>query len=358
MEIKVKYKFIKREDKKMDKVENRKKIDKLLELEIFPFLYFPLRQVLQKVPIGSLDFLEEIRLRQLKPLMLVIGSQDFMVTHGGRLTSKYDDVYIVSKEDMDKTFQLICQGSVYAVEDELKNGFITLPGGHRVGITGKVILEGSTVKTIKSVSAFNIRIAREVMGAADKVLPYIIDKRFGIYNTLILSPPKAGKTTLLRDLIRQLSSGVERLHVRGFKVGLVDERSEIACCHNGVPQNNVGLRTDVLDACPKAQGIMMLLRSMSPDIIATDEIGRIEDVKAIEEAVNAGVTIITTVHGTNLEEIKKRPTIHKLINSGFFKRYIILGFSSGVGSLEMVIDGESFKTIYENKKGKVVSNAV
>lgn len=342
----------------MEKVTNNKKIEKVLELEIYPFLYFPLRQVLQKVPMDSLNFLEEIRMRLLKPLMLGIGSKDFIVAQDGRLTSRCEDAYIVSKEDMDKTFQLICQGSVYAVEDELKNGFITLPGGHRVGIAGKVVLESATVKTIKSVSAFNIRIAREVMGAATKVLPYIIDKRFGIYNTLILSPPKAGKTTLLRDLIRQLSSGVERLNIRGFKVGLVDERSEIACCHNGVPQNDVGLRTDVLDACPKAQGIMMLLRSMSPEIIATDEIGRIEDVKAIEEAVNAGVSVITTVHGTDLEDIKKRPTIHKLINGGFFKRYVILGFSSGVGSLEMVIDGENFKTIYENRIGRVVSNAV
>jgi len=342
----------------MEKIYNHKKIDKLLELEIFPFLCFPLRQLLQKVADGSLEFLEEIRLRRLKPLMLGTGSRDFMVTHNGRLTDKYENVYIVSNEDMDKTFQLICQGSVYAVEDELKNGFITLPGGHRVGITGKVILESGTVKTIKSVSAFNIRIARQVMGAADKVLPYLIDERFGICNTLILSPPGAGKTTLLRDLIRQLSSGIERLNIKGFKVGLVDERSEIACCNNGVPQNDVGLRTDVLDACPKAQGIMMLLRSMSPDIIATDEIGRTEDVKAIEEIVNSGVSIITTVHGNDIEDVRKRPAIRKLISNGFFKRYVILGFSSGVGSLEKVIDGESFKNIYENKNGKVISDAV
>jgi len=331
----------------MEKIDNHKKIDKLLEMEIFPFLCFPLRQILQKVAAGSLDFLEEIRLRRLKPLMLGVGNRDFMVTHDGRLTDRYENVYIVSNEDMDKTFQLICQGSVYAVEDELKNGFITLPGGHRVGIAGKAILEGGTVKTIKSISAFNIRIAREVTGAADKVLPYLLDKKSGICNTLILSPPGAGKTTLLRDLIRQLSSGIERLHIEGFKVGLVDERSEIACCNNGVPQNDVGPRTDVLDACPKAQGIMMLLRSMSPDIIATDEIGRTEDVKAIEEIVNAGVFIITTVHGNDIEDVRKRPAIRKLINSGFFKRYVILGFSSGVGSLEKVIDGESFKNIYE-----------
>lgn len=339
----------------MEKNTKDKKIRELLELEIYPFLYFPLRQFLNNITHNFLDYPEEIRLRRLKPLMLCFGGRDFMVTIDGKLTDKYENVYIVSNDDMDKTFQLICQGSIYAVEEELKSGYITLPGGHRVGIAGKVILEGGTVKTIKSITSFNIRIAQEIIGAADKALPFIVDGKFGIYNTLILSPPGAGKTTLLRDLIRQLSSGIEKLNIRGFKVGLVDERCEIACCHNGVPQNDIGPRTDVLEGCPKAQGIMMLLRSMSPEIIATDEIGRPEDVKAIEETINAGVSIITTIHGNDIEDLKKRPTIKKLIYNRFFKRYIILGFSAGVGSLEKVIDGDSLNDIYFNENGRVAS---
>lgn len=339
----------------MEQIRRIINIEKVLEQQILPFLCFPLRQVLQNVPVSSLAFLEEIRIRLKKPLMLNISGDDFMVSLSGKLTLKDDDVYIVTKEDIYKTFQLMCQGSVYAVEDELKNGYITLPGGHRVGITGKTVMEKNVVKTIKHISSFNIRIAREVIGAADRVLPYLLDGQSRVFNTLIVSPPKAGKTTLLRDLVRQLSSGVDKFGFKGFKVGLVDERSEIACCHDGVPQNDVGIRTDVLDGCPKALGIMMLIRSMSPEVIAMDEIGRVEDVKAIEEASHAGVSIIATVHGTCLEEIKKRPAINDLISRGFFERYVFLGFSSGVGSLEKIISGNN-QIIYENKNGKVVLN--
>jgi stage III sporulation protein AA len=343
----------------MEDVKKQKSPVQMLEKDIFPILPLHLRHILSKVPEKLLNSLEEIRMRQARPLMLVIGNQDFMVTAAGNPVTKGQNVYIVSKEDMFKTFQLISQGSVYAIEEELKNGYLTLPGGHRVGITGKTVMEGGGVKTLRFISGFNIRIAREIPGAADKVLPYIIDKEGRVYNTLILSPPKAGKTTLLRDLIRQLSSGVEKFHIKGFKVGLVDERSEIACCYEGVPQNDVGTRTDILDGCPKACGIMMLLRSMSPDIIATDEIGRPEDVTAIEEAINAGVTIITTAHAPDVEEIKRRPTVRKLIVRGFFKRLVVLGFSTGVGSLEKVIDGEDFGILFDRTKGGgMMSNAV
>ncbi|MGI6485774.1 MAG: stage III sporulation protein AA [Tepidanaerobacteraceae bacterium] len=317
--------------------------------EIFPILPFNIKRILKKIPGEYLLKMEEIRIRQARPLMVVVGNEDFLVSEDGDINTK--EGYVVTKEDVIKTLQLISQNSIYAVEDEIKNGYITVSGGHRVGLAGKALLEGNKIKTLKHISCFNIRIAREIQGVADTILPHIIDNNKRIYSTLIISPPKAGKTTLLRDIIRQLSYGVPRYGVKGFKIGLVDERSEIACCHEGVPQNDVGIRTDIIDSCPKELGIMMLLRSMSPEIIATDEIGKPEDAHAIEEALNAGVTIITTAHGSNLDEMERRPTLKRLIELNVFNRFLILGFTKGVGSLEKVISGEDFSVLYDLHKG-------
>ncbi len=335
----------------MEDTYNKKTIKRILDFEILPLLPLNIAELIKKVPINQLLNLEEIRLRPTKPLMLVMNNEDFMINYDGRITREYSKAYQTTKDDIYKTFHFISQYSVYSFEEELRNGYITLSGGHRVGFSGRVLLENENIKTIKYISGFNIRIAREVIGAADKVLPYIINCG-KVLNTLIISPPKAGKTTILRDIVRQLSSGIDELGIKGFNIGLVDERSEIACCYEGIPQNDVGIRTDVLDGCPKAKGIMLLLRSMSPDIIATDEIGRNEDVIAIEEAINTGVAIITTAHGSDLDDIRRRPTIKKLINKGFFDRYIILGTSSGVGSIEAILEGDNFKNIYKFKKGK------
>lgn len=314
----------------------------LFETEIYPVLPFTVQSLIKQVPKHFFPHIEEIRLRQAKPLMIAVGNQDLMFD-SNEWTTGATNPYIVTKEDMSRTLQLISQGSIYAWEEELKNGYLTLPGGHRVGIVGKALLEQGKLKTLKNISGFNIRVARAIPGVADKILPHLIAKSGRIYSTLIISPPKAGKTTLLRDVVRQLSLGVPPL--KGLNIGLVDERSEIACCYNGVPQMDVGIRTDVLDGCPKARGMIMLIRSMSPDLIATDEIGRPEDVVAIEEAINAGVTIVATVHGKDIDDIKKRPNMNRIIRHGFFNRYIILGFSRGVGSIEDIIDGASFKSV-------------
>jgi stage III sporulation protein AA len=175
-------------------------------------------------------------------------------------------------------------------------------------------------------------------------MPYVI-KNNKIHHTLIISPPQCGKTTLLRDIIRQLSDGVESLRFSGVNVGLVDERSEIAGAFQGLPQFNIGIRTDVLDACPKAQGMIMLIRAMSPRIVATDEIGKPEDIDALNQALQAGVTVITTVHGNSFEEIEQQHVLNELLSSKFFERLIILSRSKGVGTLEAVYDGKSFERL-------------
>ena len=208
----------------------------------------------------------EIRLRVNSPFILRYEDSEIYVDSCGSRTCNMKDAYIVTARDVNDTLECICNHSLYAYEDEIRQGFITVCGGHRVGVAGKIILDGTRIKCIRHISFLNIRVAHEIKGCSGDVLPYIYNDG-KLMNTLIVSAPCHGKTTLLRDIIRVVSDG-------GMTVGVVDERSEIAACYKGVPQNDVGMRTDVLDCCPKASGMMMLVRTMAPDLIAVDEIGR------------------------------------------------------------------------------------
>ena len=178
-----------------------------------------------------------------------------------------------------------------------------MEGGHRVGVAGKVIMEKDKVKNIQYISSVNIRVSHEVLGCADRLLPYIT-KNMQVCHTLIISPPCCGKTTLIRDLIRQISDGNQ--YVKGCSVGVVDERSELGGCYLGIAQNHLGTRTDILDCCPKAEGMIMLIRSMSPQVIAVDEIGTSEDIHAIEYAMQCGCKLIASVHGLDMDEATKK----------------------------------------------------
>jgi len=281
--------------------------------------------------------LEEIRLRQGRPVHLVTAAGDGFLTPAGRLTGDAARAEVAYGEDLTRSFQLIARGSVYAWEDEVRTGYLTLPGGHRVGLAGRVVTEAGRVRTFRSVAGLNIRIAREVRGAAAGLLPRLVAGGRA-QSTLIVSPPQAGKTTVLRDLVRLLSTGVPALGLRGQKVGLVDERSEVAGCREGVPQLDVGPRTDVLDGCPKAEGLLLLIRSMSPDVVALDEIGRREDALAVLEGLHAGVAVIATAHGFGPEDIRRRPALAELLATGAFRRVAVLGRSRGPGTVEKVFD--------------------
>lgn len=210
--------------------------------------------------------------------------------------------------------------SLYRMEDELREGYITIDGGHRVGLAGKVNTLNGAVKAIQYITFFNIRVAQSYEGVARPIMPHIYQRKY--LNTILIGPPQTGKTTLIRDVTRMVASGWG--HVTPRKVGVVDERSEIAGCIKGIPQYNVGPRTDVLDACPKAEGMMMLIRSMSPEVIIVDEIGHHEDVSALLEAIHAGVSVICTVHGRSLEELKKRPSLQSIFTQHIFDRAIVL----------------------------------
>jgi len=314
--------------------------------QILTFLPPNLKDIIGGVSQKYLVQLEEIRLRLGRPLVLSVAGVDYFVGRDGSTEAVPGTSYVVTGTDLEKVIHNISGYSIYALEEELKNGYVTLPGGHRVGLTGRAVLEHGRVKTLKHLSALNIRICREIKGIAGGLLARLFDSVGGsIYHTVIFSPPRCGKTTMLRDLVRQISNGVPSLNFNGRTVGLVDERSEIAGCHRGVPQMDVGVRTDVLDGCPKAQGMMMLLRSMSPDVIATDEIGKMEDIQALEEVFNAGVRVIVTIHGGSLKELANRPALRYLLQLNIIERFVLLGRSRGVGTVEKIFSGRELPQV-------------
>ncbi len=250
-----------------------------------------IRKYLCSVPA---DKLMEIRLRSGVSLSLVCTDGIFYITHKGRLTENYREAVTVTGNDIRRGLELVTRSSVYAFENEIKNGYVTLAGGHRVGISGDAVIDEGKISHIRSVQSLNYRFAREVIGAADCVIDRIFDGK-KIKNTLIVSPPMCGKTTMLRDIARQLSQ-------RGKKVSIVDERGEIAALSFGASPFELGANCDVLANVNKADGMLLMLRAMSPDVIITDEIGDERDFAAISEIKKRGVSVITTLHGMDFAE--------------------------------------------------------
>ncbi len=302
-----------------------------------------LKNVIQNIPDWAFDEMEEVRIRALKPLIIYKAKEEFFVSPLGNLSTTLSTAFIPSPQDLIDTLEIMSNYSLYAFEEELKNGYLTLQGGHRVGLVGKIIVEYGKVKTQRYIGGMNIRISHEIKGCANEVIPHLLYKN-SIYHTLIVSPPRCGKTTLLRDLVRQISTGIPKIF-HGMTVGIVDERSEIAGSYQGIPQNDVGIRTDVLDCCPKADGMSILLRSMSPGVIAVDEIGKTEELYAIEDALSAGVKIICTVHGSSLSDIQKKPVLSQLLQKQAFERIVVLSHANGPGTIDCILDGQTLKPI-------------
>lgn len=272
----------------------------------------------------SFDEIQEIKLRAGKPLIVIYKGKEKMVLQK-----------VVTKEEIRETMEYISNYSLYAYEQELKQGFITIEGGHRVGMAGQVIMEEGRIKSLKYISSINIRVSHEVKSCADQIFPYITYNK-QMYHTLLISPPRCGKTTLLRDMIRQVSNG--NAWVKGCTVGVVDERSELGSCYLGNPQNDIGVRTDILDRCPKADGMIMLIRSMAPQVLAVDEIGVKEDVHAIEYAMHCGCKMLATAHGDSMEELMRKPIFETIIQKKRFERYVILSNYRRIGGIEAIYD--------------------
>lgn len=277
-----------------------KNLDEILRY--FPnSIYENLSNIFKQNPI-ILDRLQEIRIRVGRSIILRLREQDIMLE------------YMVSQSEILQTLERLCENSIYAYKNQICDGFITVKGGHRVGIAGSCVIENGKIINVKYISSLNFRIAREIINCSTNILREIIDRENGtIFNTIIVAPPGKGKTTILRDLIRVLSNGIKEINFRGMNCGVVDERGEIAACYKGIPQNDIGVRTDVIENVSKDKGIHMLIRSMAPQIIACDEIGSAEDVLAIKYALSSGVKGIFTMHGKNMDDIKNNREVYELI---------------------------------------------
>ena len=269
------------------------------------FNYFPQKikeVILSNLKVEMYKYIEEIRLRNTKNIIIKLTNKDVVIN------------YKVTSEDLIETISLISENSIYSYQNQICNGYITVKGGHRVGITGNVAFENNEVI--------------EVIGCSDDIIKYIINyKNDTVFNTLIIGKPASGKTTLLRDIIRNLSSGIDDFEKKNkmfFNVGVVDERSEISSMYKGIPQNNLGDRTDILENIPKTIGMKMLIRSMAPDVIVADEIGGTNDSEAINYVVCSGVKCIFTAHGEIIEDLYKNPELNKLMNSHVIERILIL----------------------------------
>lgn len=282
-------------------------------LEILPL---NIRNIIQKV--DNLNDLQEIRIKVGKPIIVNLACREIITN------------YVPSAEDIKGILQRMSRFSIYAYEEEIKQGFLTIRGGHRIGICGRCVTEENKVKTIKDVVSLNIRISKEIKGCSNNIIGFLKDKD-EILNTIIISPPQCGKTTLLRDITYNLSSD-------GKKICVVDERGEIGACFNGIPQMELGIRTDILDNCPKSEGIMMAVRSMSPDIIVCDEIGTYKDMESLLLALNSGVSLISSIHGYGIRDLYNRAVFKEIIENQVFKRAVILSKTKGAGTIESVYD--------------------
>lgn len=298
--------------------------EKDLFLRAFPAA---LRRLLETA-VEEFSCLQEVRLRVGQPVFLTYDNREWYLGQDGRRRREAAQSFRMTQELLREMLSFLSNYSVYAVEQELRQGFLTMPGGHRVGICGKLVSENGQARTLREVSSMNVRVAHSHPGCADAVLRRLpLLSRPG--NVLLVSPPGCGKTTLLRDLIRQLSAG-------GYTVGVVDERSEIAACYQGVPGQELGPRTDVLDATPKAVGMRMLLRSMAPDYIAVDEIGGEEELHELWTALYCGCHLIATCHAADRAELLGKPGLSELLKKRCFQGVVFLSRSRGAGTIEEV----------------------
>lgn len=295
--------------------------------EILQILPERLRRLVDDA-VSDWESIQEIHIRSGRSVVLTIQGQKILPNQNGQ---------VVSRKEFRETLEYISNYSLYAFEDEISKGYLTIPGGHRIGVAGKAVMEQGHVRTLRNISFLNIRISHEIKGCADRLIPYLFEKDCFL-STLIVSPPGAGKTTLLRDIVRNVATGGRMFS--GKNVSVIDERSEIAGCYMGMPQKDVGRYCDVLDACSKSEGIRMMIRSMAPEVIAVDEIGAKQDYEAMVYALTSGSSLLATVHGSSLQHIREKPLMKRMLEERMFDRLIFLEKEGKPGKVSVVYDGK------------------
>ncbi len=301
--------------------------------EIIHILPYDIRKIVES-NVRDYEKLQEVRLRSNKPVFIQYENEEYLLFDNQMMTQKEmgeKKPICCTEQEIRQSVDFISKYSVYAFQEQIKQGFITIQGGHRIGLCGDVVMENGQIKTINNIASLNIRVAHEIKHCSDSLVPYLYRENQTIYNTLILSPPMYGKTTLLRDLIRNLSDGYAdaQTYYKGAKVGVVDERSEIGASYFGVPQNHLGMRTDVMERISKEYGIMMLVRTMSPNIIALDEIGSEQDAKCIEYGIHCGCKFLATIHGESIQDLLKRESMKRFVTNHMFERFLLIDKDAG-----------------------------
>lgn len=295
-----------RNENNMDNANRTKKFEDTIN-----YLSPKLKTVLNNIPQNIKPFVQEIRLKSGKIPHVIYKNNTYFVS-----TDKNNTINLVSPQDINQCLNIMCGYSIYSFQEQLKEGFITINGGNRVGICGTAVIKNGNIENIKNITSLNIRIAQEFKGCSKEIFENI---KYQIGGTLISGPPGCGKTTILRDLARIISTDSKIPK----KVTIVDERMEIASCFEGKAQMDVGL-SDILSGFPKGEGILRAVRCLSPEVVICDEIGSEKDTDAIIQSLNSGICVIASVHAKSKDELIRKPQIKKLLNSGAFEKIILL----------------------------------